>query len=263
MPVVVLTDDEWEEQRGELLKRLAPLLANTSNAANDVSSKLSAIVKAYPTSACTEALAQAIIDTIHSEPGAMEAVLQAVAPLLPEFDTTQIDWAGAEWKWRDVFTINYLELLETILFELQLHQKPRTHVCRDNQTLSCALLAGVMVKHGFMVPGSRTSALFALACVQTAKRGLEQVRAIALCLQLSAGGRGLVDLMEKERECGVEKVIEVLKKFKEEEYVTHPQGKELLEVGLIRALGCLRSDLSDERRTRLITRRRVFLVYTR
>ena len=80
MPVIVLTDNEWEEQRKGLLQRFVPLLANTTKPVNQVTSELSAIVKEYPTPARTEALAQATIDTVHSEPREMEAVLQAGCP---------------------------------------------------------------------------------------------------------------------------------------------------------------------------------------
>ena len=113
-----------------------------------------------------------------------------------------------------------------------------------------------------MVSGSRTSVLFALACLQTTKRGLEQVRAIALCLQLGVGGNALVDAMEKDRGCGID-IVTALNRFEEEGYVTCAQGEELLEVGQPGALKCPRSDLRDKCRTRLITRRRDSPVYTR
>lgn len=229
--MIVLTDEEWDKQHSELALRFRTVLLSAQSS-TDLASELAAVVKEYPTSASANALAESIIDAIQTKPSAIDVILPAIASksFLPSFESTQIDWAGNEGTWSGVFTVDFLDLLDTVLFERQLYQQPRTTVEPSNRTLVCALLSGAMIRYGCLIPGTHIPHRFANTALRSRNGGRAEVYAIGVCLQLGVAGVPLLQQLAVEYGYKADEVLEKLRKFEQEGYVAYPPGVQVLKV---------------------------------
>ncbi|KAF5334005.1 hypothetical protein D9611_015101 [Ephemerocybe angulata] len=229
MPIV-LTDDEWDEQRATLVPQIAELFASNKSA-SELASEIGSIVEEYPTSACTEALASAIVNATHSNPAKADTIIQALVLHGAAWQAIDIDWAGSPATFYDVFSVDFLELLKTILFETQLHQPKRTKVEATNLTLSTALLSAAIIKHGLFkavhVPYGFAYDALKLHGYGSSKSRSE-VLAVGACLQLSTAGKLMME-RNLEQVFGKEKIVNALKGLKENGTIKHPLGLDLLD----------------------------------
>ncbi|KAG6835675.1 hypothetical protein H0H93_015844 [Arthromyces matolae] len=223
-------DDDNNDQYSILCTGFIDILKDAQDSST-VASQIESIVQQNPNTMCTEALADALIEAAKVSPKSIDTFVPAISSLQSAFRLIETDYPGEDPSFLTVLRINLLDTLDTVLFETQLHEPPRTLVDPSNLTITTALLSASGLQHG-LVP-SYTSASFtyqglANTAKDTGHEAAQQVVSIGACLHLVIAGAIVKDKLEK-GVTGWDETRSIVQALRNDVVITHPQGRLLLQ----------------------------------
>ena len=224
MPTIILTDDEWDAQFDSLL----PIFTNLFTSGIGLGQEVQSIVNDHATSASVEALATALIQAVQSSPKSIDAAVQALASLRPQFGEIQINFSENDHTFLYVFEVRFLDLLNTTLNGLQLGQPPQKAIDPSNQALTSALLSASALQHGLIEDSSIPYRVvyngLQLDGGKT-KKGKQEVLAIGALIHLALAGKKMMTGQLGQKET-------VVRALKENSSIEHSRAQVLLQVML-------------------------------
>ena len=222
-----MSNEEYDAQFSSLLVRFEDIFKSFKNS-SDLSLELLSVIKSYPTHACSEALAIAVLNHVQASPQHVDGLVVAIKTLIDSDDIQSIAITEDDESdpFKDVLSGSLSEYLGDRLHGTE----------QSKQTvLSVALLSACATKNR-LLDFENDSASYAFArmglqlpdsdAIRIKSQERKEIVALGACLQLSVAGATMMKGMSDSQEA----VVQALKGLKGRGVVTTSRGLHLLDV---------------------------------